>query len=84
MGKSGEPVSAEALTSHFHKVKHDFDKAVELGKGHLTQFEVYLHPIVLVFIDFVLMSLGCFFGIQGFHCSSIQLICRRESSVCSH
>lgn len=41
VGTSGEPVSAEALTSHFHKIKQDLDKALELEKGHLTQFEVY-------------------------------------------
>lgn len=54
-------MSAEALISHFHKVKHDFDKAVELEKGHLSQFEVYLYPLVmLVLVDFVLMLLGLF------------------------
>lgn len=78
-------MSAEALTSHFHKVKHEVDKAVELEKGHLSQFEVCLFALVmLVFIDFVLMLLGLFLWNEGFHCSSIQFICRKESSVCSN
>ncbi|XP_075495306.1 dihydrofolate synthetase isoform X2 [Primulina tabacum] len=40
LGKSGEPVSAKELNSHFQKIKKDLDIAVELEKGHLSHFEV--------------------------------------------
>lgn len=76
MRESGEPVSAEALTSHLRKVKHELDKAMELEKGHLSQFEVCLYPLVmLVLIVFVLMLLGLLLWDQGFNCSGIHLIC---------
>ncbi|KAI3471198.1 hypothetical protein Pfo_027861 [Paulownia fortunei] len=41
LGTTGEPVSAKALSSHFHKIKEDLDMAVEHEKGHLSQFEVF-------------------------------------------
>lgn len=82
LGATGELVSEAALNSHFHKIKEDLDKAVELEKGHLSQFEVCHHLnvklnlfLVLVFIDFVLVFLGLFLWNQGFHCSGIQPIC---------
>ncbi|XP_073129992.1 dihydrofolate synthetase isoform X2 [Henckelia pumila] len=40
LGKSGEPVSAKDLNSHFQRIKKDLDIAVELEKGHLSHFEV--------------------------------------------
>ncbi|KAK6121839.1 hypothetical protein DH2020_044452 [Rehmannia glutinosa] len=41
LGTTGEPVSAKALSSHFHLIKEDLDIAVKLEKGHLSQFEVF-------------------------------------------
>lgn len=41
LGTIGEPVSAKALSSHFHKIKEVLEMAVKLEKGHLSQFEVY-------------------------------------------
>ncbi|XP_073315465.1 dihydrofolate synthetase isoform X3 [Primulina huaijiensis] len=42
LGKSGEPVSAKELNSHFQKIKKDLYIAVELEKGHLSHFEAGL------------------------------------------
>lgn len=42
LGKSGKPVSAKELNSHFQKIKKDLDIVVEHEKGHLSHFEVQL------------------------------------------
>ncbi|KAL8519214.1 hypothetical protein ACS0TY_010233 [Phlomoides rotata] len=41
LGTSGDPVSAKSLSMHFHKIKVDLNMAVELEKGHLSQFEIF-------------------------------------------
>lgn len=41
VGKSSDPVSAEALSYLFQNVKKILDQAVELENGHLSHFEVF-------------------------------------------
>ncbi|PIN08772.1 Dihydrofolate synthase [Handroanthus impetiginosus] len=51
LGTTGEPVSAKALSSHFHKIKDDLHMAVEREKGHLSQFEVFTALAFSIFAE---------------------------------
>ncbi|XXG71362.1 hypothetical protein AAC387_Pa07g0634 [Persea americana] len=41
LGRNGEPVSAESLIYHFHRVKKILDQSVDLENGSLSHFEVF-------------------------------------------
>ncbi|XP_051116415.1 dihydrofolate synthetase [Andrographis paniculata] len=62
LGTTGEPVSAAVLNSHFHKIKEYLDKAVELEKGQLSQFEVFTAVAFSLFaeekVDFGVIEAG--------------------------
>lgn len=40
MGRFGEPVSAKALRSLFHRIKKILDRAMEVENGRMSHFEV--------------------------------------------
>lgn len=48
LGKSAEPVSAQALNHHFQSIKTVLQKAVELESRHLSHFEVKFSVLVVL------------------------------------
>ncbi|KAK4487342.1 hypothetical protein RD792_006044 [Penstemon davidsonii] len=62
LGRTGKPVSAKALISHFQKTKENLDTAVELEKGQLSHFEVFTAIAFSLFaeekVDFAVIETG--------------------------
>lgn len=65
LGRNGEPVSAESLIYHFHRVKKILDQSVDLENGSLSHFEVFvgepqcfIFPLSLVIRGFILLKIS--------------------------
>ncbi|KAI9161448.1 hypothetical protein LWI28_017580 [Acer negundo] len=62
VGRSGQSVSAEALSCLFHRIRHVLDKAMQLENGCITHFEVFTAMAFTLFaqenVDIAIIEAG--------------------------